>query len=78
MSDLKHNKSYFQCICGHIHCSNINYNQIKDELYIDVYCSECRAVTSHLYVGNDILERYELYDVVSDDRYYTYHIEQSD
>jgi phage FluMu protein Com len=70
MSGARHN---YQCV----HCGKIQYIQedvgsIKDFIYYEVYCPHCKTATSHLDIGNDTLDKYELYDYTLDERYFKY------
>ena len=46
--------------------------EISDELYSDVWCPRCRAVTKQLWVGSKPEEVIELCDTGLDSRYYSY------
>lgn len=63
-------KTFLQCqTCGVVY----KFPRIVaiDKMYITSYCPECGAATA-LNLGNKEEDRYELYDVNIDPRYYEY------
>lgn len=62
---------YIQCVdCGRIHKANI-YKLKDDTIYVDCYCPYCNG-SKGLYIGNNELDIYMLYDHTLDNRYYMY------
>ena len=72
MNTLGHETRDYQCInCGEIHSVEINkVFDLDDCIYYATYCPACRGVEKHLDLGTDKSQRYELYDVVLDSKYY--------
>lgn len=65
-------KIYFQCEqCGKIYKTNVSHLNDLD-LYIYLYCEECKTQTKQLYCGENIEDKYLYYDLNSDPRYYEY------
>jgi hypothetical protein len=63
--------AYFQCTkCGAIHY--IEYPYKAEELYSSLWCEECEKDSRHLWVGNDICDKYLYYDITMDERYFLY------
>ena len=66
-------KAFYQCLhCGAVHKIEEDKMEISDELYSDVWCPRCRAVTKQLWVGSKPEEVIELCDMGLDSRYYSY------
>jgi rubredoxin len=65
----KHN---YQCVhCGYI--KQIHQNDagsIYSDIYHEVYCPKCGTVTPHLDIGQDIFDKYMLYDYTLDERFF--------
>ena len=62
---------YYQCnYCGEIHASRLRYST-EDE-FVDLWCDQCETETPQLYVGKDLLEKYELYNPNLDARFFIY------
>ena len=72
MDTLRHKESYYQCVqCGNIHKEyDDEMIDTQTDLYYATVCSHCRGVTTHLWVGENESEIYELYDNTLDSRYY--------
>ena len=72
MNTLGHETRDYQCIkCGEIH--SVDKNKVFDLcdcIYYATYCPHCKEMVRHLDLGVDKSERYALYDVVLDERYY--------
>ena len=63
--------AYFQCCgCGAVH--SIDYPYKESDLYNTFWCEECEKDSRHLWVGNDICDKYLYYDVTMDERYFLY------
>lgn len=63
-------RKLIQCSrCGHIYNTNQFLNE--DDTYIDSICPKC-GNSRGLFVGNNIIDMYELYDVNVDPRFYNY------
>lgn len=62
-------RSYLQCTnCGKVF--QVDRRFPEGTLYIYRYCPRCGDFEKTLWVGKDILDIYELYDPVCDERYY--------
>ena len=49
--------AYFQCCgCGAVHY--IDYPYKESDLYNTFWCEECEKDSMHLWVGNDICDKY--------------------
>lgn len=65
-------RHYFQCQkCGCVHYIETEYN-IDGEMYEQLMCMECGEVSSHLWVGNDPNDLYDLYNPNLDERFFIY------
>lgn len=45
--------------------------RIRDHIYRDLYCPQCKCVTAHLDVGEEFVD-YALVDTFLDNRYFDY------
>ena len=63
---------YLQCQCGYINCTDRILKRDDNDIYINIYCEQCKRVTRQLYCGTNDQDLYYLYDVVSDPRHYHY------
>ena len=72
------NKHRYQCqVCGKLQWSEIPF-YIEDELFTNLKCGHCKRETNHLYVGDDGLDLYEMYNINVDPKYYQYNTKQND
>ncbi len=66
-------KSFYQCAqCGAVHEVKQVRIEITDELYTLLWCPCCKEISKQLWVGKNELEIKELYDVMLDQKYYSY------
>lgn len=64
--------TYIQCQqCGKIFPVNAKEYDVE-KIYIRAHCPGCGHDRNMLSIGNDLLDKYELYDVTSDERYFIY------
>ena len=62
---------YYQCQnCGEISKAKFEYK--TEDIFVDLWCDQCATETPQLYIGADLLEKYELYNVNLDQRYFIY------
>ena len=60
----------YQCqICGSLQRSKEPFN-IDNDLFIKMKCKHCGKETDHLWVGEDELDLYTMYNLNVDPRYY--------
>ena len=65
-------KQYYQCQeCGCVHYIETVYN-IEKDMYEQRTCIKCGKTTTHLWVGNDPTDFYELYNPNLDVRFFIY------
>lgn len=57
--------------CGTIFQVDERENKVE-KIYIHAQCPFCEHDGNMLNIGQDILDKYELYDVTMDERYYIY------
>ena len=70
MREQGRHRTFVQCQnCGNLY--TFPHIVAIDKMYISSYCPECGATTA-LNLGNNEGDRYELYDVNIDPRYYEY------
>ena len=60
---------YYQCQnCGEISKAKFEYK--TEDIFVDLRCDQCATETRQLYIGTALLEKYELYNVNLDKKYY--------
>lgn len=65
-------KNFFQCQeCGCVHYIETEYD-IDNEMYEQLICVKCNKRATHLWVGNDPNDFYELYNPNLDERFFIY------
>ena len=63
--------AYFQCCnCGAVHY--IEYPYKKEDLYNTFWCGECEDEVKHLWVGDNIEDKYLYYNPCLDERFFIY------
>lgn len=63
--------AYFQCCnCGAVHY--IEYSYKKEDLYNTFWCGECEDEVKHLWVGDNIEDKYLYYNPCLDERFFIY------
>lgn len=66
-------KSQYQCMnCGHLHWIEDPPDIDENEIYTKTRCNRCKKTVNHLWVGNQDEDKYIYYDVVNDERFYSY------
>lgn len=62
----------YQCqVCGAIQLLKRPFD-IEEDLFVPIKCKHCHTETSHLWVGNNKTDLYEMYNVNVDPRFYRY------
>ena len=62
----------YQCqICGALQWSKESFD-IEGDLFVKMKCKHCHETTSHLWVGENETDVYEMYNVNADPRFYQY------
>ena len=65
-------KQFFQCQeCGCVHHIKMEYD-IDKETYEQLTCVKCGKTATHLWVGNDPMDFYDLYNPNLDERFFIY------
>ena len=68
--DVMREEQQYQCqICGSLQKSKELFN-IDNDLFIKMKCKHCGKETNHLWVGEDELDLYTMYNLNVDPRYY--------
>ena len=68
--DIMREEQQYQCqICGSLQKSKELFN-IDNDLFIKMKCKHCGKETNHLWVGEDELDLYTMYNLNVDPRYY--------
>lgn len=68
--DVMRKEQQYQCqICGSLQKSKEPFN-IDNDLFIKMKCKHCGKETNHLWVGEDELDLYTMYNLNVDPRYY--------
>ena len=68
--DAMRKEQQYQCqICGSLQKSKEPFN-IDNDLFIKMKCKHCGKETDHLWVGEDELDLYTMYNLNVDPRYY--------
>lgn len=68
--DVMREGQQYQCqICGSLQKSKESFN-IDNDLFIKMKCKHCGKETDHLWVGEDELDLYTMYNLNVDPRYY--------
>lgn len=65
-------KQQYQCtVCGSLQWSKEPFD-IEDDLFTKMKCKHCGKETNHLWVGENLEDKYLYGDITLDSRYYNY------